>query len=170
MGGLVNDSLKNCMISLRDSNFSDNEAELLLGFKNRVFDGETYVSYVDLVFRFGIQCRQSFPGVVKKYLQEVSHEICWTNRDIDSLSSYIDKISEQTPNNSSISYDSRQYIHIWLLEPEAEGLCFYSNGDPNVELYLTCGVNGVGSTIKIWTTKHELQRWIAEIKKCFYKI
>ena len=166
---LVSSMVTKHSISLKDNDFDINGVELILNFMNIKQTDDTIVADIDIALKFGVQCSHNQPGGSINKPQEVLHEVRWTSFDVDSIENCVHAVCEDIQCNTSKTSDVRRYKNLWLMEPEVEGLYVYNCGDPNIEFYFSCGLNAVGSTIRLWTTMHNLQQWVKEILDYFYK-
>lgn len=149
------------MIILKDLDYKINKVEMLINLKNKQFDGEIYKAIIDVKFKFGMQCSETTPGLVKEFNQEINQEIIWTEYDIQRLLDQINDIC-----NYSFDGD-KDYLGISLLEQEFEALCFFLP-DNLITLFISVGIANMGPTIKLMTRKENLKNWANEIKNAFY--
>lgn|GEM_PF-6542105 len=162
------------LITLKDDAYDINQVEMIINFKNKEFDGEIHKCHVDIKFKFGIQCVVGDLELERKFNQEINQTILWTEYDIENLYNGVNEI------HSCSLGEKKDYYGIGLVEPEFEMRCFVSDNEYEDGLvqkkeifvlsYISVGIHSAGPTIKLWTTRAELLRWVNEIKDKFYNM
>lgn len=112
---------------------------------------------LDVKFKFGIQCYESNENLTRHVFQEVSHRILWTEHDILSLDQQISDVFNLTEKQN-------KYVNLGVIEPEFEGVCFYSSGSDSIELFFTVAPGSSGSAIRLCVSKSDLLEWVYKIK------
>lgn len=157
------------MIALRDLQYEDNEVELLIYLRRKSFDGEIHKVVLEVRFSFGVQFNESFPRLMRKFKQEVWHEILWTQYDIERLHDVVTEMCDNHLNDASFHNLGIDHRNVPLLEQEFSLNIRADRTDygDDVSVIAVCGISGSGSAVMMSVAREHIIEWVKHIKHEF---